>query len=139
MATQTSDLPDHLLEQGALWAVGVVVLWIFWAIFFIYEYVGDSIRLSAFLVALVVGTFIGVGFGYWHRETEMGLRANRLYRTAPTGQKFAVSVVAAASIVAVIYLATIVGASVLLVEAGSFGAALATHLYDVGLVHSHTG
>jgi xanthine/uracil permease len=139
MATQTSDLPGHLFEQGALWAVGFVALWIFWAIFFIYEYVSDSIRLSAFLVALVVGTFIGIGFGYWHRQTETGLRANRLYRDAPTGQKVAVVLLAAISIVAVIYLATTVGVSVLLVEAGSFAAALAIHLFDVGLVHSHTG
>jgi hypothetical protein len=139
MATQTSDLPDHLLEQGALWAVGYVALWIFWAIFFIYEYVGDSIRLSAFLVALVVGTCIGVGFGYWHRRTETGLRANRLYRDAPISQKVALGVVAAMVVVAMIYLATVVGVSVLLVEAGSFAAALATHLFDVGLVHPHTG
>lgn len=139
MATQTNDLPDHLFEQGALWAVGFVALWIFWAIFFIYEYVGGSIRLSAFLVALVVGVSIGVGFGYWHRQTETGLRANRLYRDAQTDQKVALVLLAAISVVIVIYLATIAGVSVLLVEAGSFGTALATHLYDVGLVHSHTG
>ena len=139
MATQTNDVPDHLFEQGALWAVGFVVLWIFWSIFFIYEYVGDSIRLSAFLIALTVGAFIGVGFGYWHRQTETGLRANRLYRDAPADKKAAFVLLAAASIVAVIYLATVVGVSVLLVEAGSFSAALATHLFDVGLVHSYTG
>ena len=138
MTTQTSDPPDQLFEQGALWAVGFVVLWIFWAIFFIYEYVGDSIRLSAFLVALTVGTFIGVGFGYWHRQTETGLRANQLYRDAKSGQKAVFVFFAAMSIVVVIYLATIAEISVLLVEAGSFGAALASHLFDVGLVHSHT-
>jgi hypothetical protein len=137
MATRTDGLPDRLFEQGPILVVGFIVLWAFWAVFFVYEYVGDDIRLSAFLLALVVGMLVGVGFGHWHRRTETGRRADRRYRNAPLGRKAAFVLVTAIAIVGVIYLTVTLGISSLLLEAGLFGATLTNHLVDISVVYSH--
>lgn len=137
MATRTDDLPDHLFEQGPILVVGFILLWAFWAVFFVFEYVGDDIRLSAFLLALVGGMLVGVGYGHWHRRTETGRRADRWFRNASLNRKAAFVLVAAIAMIGVIYLTVILGISSLLLEAALFGAALTNHLVDIGVVHSH--
>lgn len=137
MATRTDDLPDHLFEQGPILVVGFILLWAFWAVFFVFEYVGDDIRLSAFLLALVGGMLVGVGYGHWHRRTETGRRADRWYRNASLNRKAAFVLVAAIAMIGVIYLTVTLGISSLLLEAALFGAALTNHLVDIGVVHSH--
>ncbi|WP_435079740.1 hypothetical protein [Halococcus sp. AFM35] len=77
MATQTGDFPEHLSERGPLWAVGFVVLWAFWAVLFVHEYVGDSVRFSSFVIALLIGMPVGIGLAYWLRRTESGLQVGR--------------------------------------------------------------
>ena len=139
MTAETHALPKHLSERGPLWAVGFVVLWVSWAVLFVHEYVGDSVRFSSFVIALIVGMSIGIGLAYWLRRTESGLRVDRSYRNAPLDQQIILAVVTVVPVVAAgFYFTESTGISSLLLEVGVFGGTLTNHLFDVGLVYSHT-
>lgn len=137
MATRTPELSNHLPRKNPVRDAIFAVVWVLFFALTVYEYVGDSVRFSAFLLSLLAGILLGVGFTHWLRRTESGLRANDRYRNAQTGEKIVFSVVTAIPMVAVVmYAAILVEISTVLVTIGFFGGLFGKQLVDFVLVYS---
>lgn len=137
MAAKTHELSEHLPRKNPIRDAVLAVIWVLFFALSVHEYVGDSIRFSTFLLALVAGILLGVGFTHWLRRTDSGLRANDRYRKASTGQKTVFAVVIAVPAAAiVIYAETLFNISTLLVSIVFFGGLFGKQLVDFVLVYS---
>lgn len=140
MVSRTHELSDHLPRKNPVRDAVFAVIWVLFFALTVNEYVGDSIRFSGFLLSLLTGILLGVGFAYWLRRTESGFRAGDRYQNAQTGRKIVFAVVTAVPTVAiVIYAAILVEISTVLIIVGFFGGLFGKQLVDFVLVYSSPG